>query len=339
MRVCIVPEYPMSLMTGGLQVQAIETYRALSVLSEQTQPELFNWSELEPPADLYHFVGFPSHLHRISQLVRQAKRPYLITLLFGCPRDPWVLWNARIRQYTKSHLLGRRERYNAITGAAAIIVITEADAAAAHTIYGIDRQRIHIVPNGVSDAFFHATPAAWHRKYGQAPFVLCVGAIQQRKNQLSLVQACNQAQLSVVLLGPVLPGERHYAEKVRGLVEQNQNFGGIWLEDLNNDNPLLPSAYAACRLFALLSSTETQPLSVMQAMAAKRPVLLLRAPYCADSLFRDLPVVPSLDASVISEHLRSAWERGKGAELSPSYSWPMVARKLSAIYKRCMRGA
>ena len=61
MPVCIVSEYPASLMTGGLQVQAEETCAALARLPG-VQAELFNWSERRALPDLYHFIGLPEHM-------------------------------------------------------------------------------------------------------------------------------------------------------------------------------------------------------------------------------------------------------------------------------------
>ena len=319
-------------MTGGLQVQAEETCRALNALEGRVEAELFNWSERRPLADLYHLIGFPTHLHRLTELLREAGRPYVLTLLFGSSREWLRLWLAGIRQRVNSQVLRRRERYDAIMNAAAIITITDADAAAARMIYGLESGRIHVVRNGVSEAYFQPGAQAWHLQFGAQPFVLCVGAIQPRKNQLLLLEACNELRLPGVLLGSVLPGEKEYAARVAVAVQQNEAFGGRWLQHLRNDDPLLPSAYGACRLFALLSAAETQPLSVMQAMAARKPVLLLRAPYVQDPLFCPLPTVGSPERESVAKALSQAWEQGAPTELPRDYSWLEVARRLEGIY-------
>ena len=331
MRVCIIPEYPMSLMTGGMQVIARETCLALKAIGQES--ELFSWSQERPPADFYHFMGFPQHLARIAHLVRQAGRPYVITMLFrgGAPSRS-NLYAAKIRQYIKSRILGQRELYQAVHGAVAITTYTQGDALAAHSIFGVNKNLIHIIEGGIDNAFFSPSPAAWHEQFGPRPFVLCVGAIQLRKNQLLLLEACNLAQLPVVLLGPVLPGERSYSEKVAASMKANERYGGRWLTTLQNEDPLLPSAYAACRLYALLSADETQPLSVMQAMAARKPVQLLRASYADDSLFSHLPAVASSAVPEVAEALKAAWQQQAPTSLSPTYSWESVARKFQKLY-------
>jgi glycosyltransferase involved in cell wall biosynthesis len=337
MRVCIVPEYPMSLMTGGLQVQAVETRNALSSLGGNMSAELFEWSKTGIPCDLYHFIGFPGHLHRIAELVHQAGRPYIVTMLFGGVRNPFQLRKAAARRWIGSNVLGKKDRDNAILRAACVVTITEADAAAAHIIYGVVKAKIEVVPNGLPEDFFKCTSETWHKAYGNKDFVLCVGAVQQRKAQLLLAQVCNRVKLPLVLLGPVLPGEAEYGQRVGDAMRENEALGGRWLQHLRNEDALLLSAHAACRVFALLSNDETQPLSVMQAMAARKPVLLRDAPYADDKLFRQLPRVPSTDVSVVADALYEIWQNGKATELSPDYSWQNVARRLQVIYGRMLK--
>jgi glycosyltransferase involved in cell wall biosynthesis len=172
--------------------------------------------------------------------------------------------------------------------------------------------------------------------YGEKEFVLCVGAVHQRKNQFLLAQICNHLKLPVVLLGPVLPGEAEYGRRVGEAMQENQQFGGRWLQHLQNQDELLQSAYAACRVFALLSHTETQPISVLQAMAARKPVLLLRAPYTDDKLFRNIPKALSQDSQVIEDLLKTAWRSRQATELSTDFGWQGIARRLQSVYKRTL---
>lgn len=334
MRVCIVPEYPLSLMTGGLQVQALRTFDALSALGGDVDPELFDWSKTASASDLYHFIGFPPYLVRIAELVRQMGRPYVLTLLFGSNRDPISLWAAAGRRFFASEILRKRGRSDAIRRAARVITITDSDAEAAHVIYGLQQNQIEVVPNGVATEFFEGNPQAWHLKFGEQPFVLCVGAIQTRKGQLLLAQACNCLQLPLVLLGPVLPGERAYGQRVEQEMRENQRFGGQWLRTLTNNDPLLHSAYAACRIFALLSSDETQPLSVMEAMASHKPVLLLRAPYTKERLFKNLTMITSATLTSAIHGLKEIWDHPQFTDLPKCYTWPSVANQLKTIYRR-----
>lgn len=332
MRVCIVPEYPASLMTGGLQVQAAETCAALARI-KGVEAELFNWSELRPLPDLYHFIGLPEHMNRITELVRQAGRPYLCTLLFGGSPDALRLRLAGVRHRLKAAVLRQGARRCALRGAARILTITPGDAQAARTIYGLAPERVTVVPNGVADAFFDAPTEPWRSQHGDQPFILCVGAIQARKNQALLLRAASAARLPVTLIGPVLPGEESYGREVAAAARDNAGLGGRWIPGLAAADPLLVSAYGACRVFALLSGEETQPLSVLQAMAARKPVLLGAARYLADEPFRGLPAVPARSVESVASALRRAWGEAQPASLNRAFTWHAVAEQLQALYR------
>lgn len=337
MRVCIVPEYPVSLMTGGLQVQAFDTYKALQQFAPEVQVSLFNWSENRELADVYHFIGFPPYMSRVMELVRHAGKPYVITMLFGCPTSRLTLCFATMRRWMKSEIFRLRSRQDAILNASAIITITHTDARALRMIHGISPDKIHVVPNGIDDAFFDATPDAWRKTFGDLPFILTVGAVQPRKNQLMLLQAANKIKLPVVIIGPVLPGWEEYATKVEIEQKINTAYGGRWLRELTNENPLLPSAYAACRLFVLLSSEETQPLSVLQAMAAKKPILLLKASYANEPPFDKLPKTTGQNIEVVALDLKKNFERGIQTSLPDEFRWKNVVNKLVTIYKQAVK--
>ena len=153
MRVCIIPEFPASLMTGGLQVQASETFQALSALGEGFSAGLFNWSENEPLPDVYHFIGFPTYLHRIAELIHHAGRPYVITVLLGSTGNRARRWLASARHFANAHVLRQRQSRDAFNRAAAVLTITETEAAAVRLLYRLEAARVQVVPHGVSERF------------------------------------------------------------------------------------------------------------------------------------------------------------------------------------------
>lgn len=331
MRVCVVPEFPLNLMTGGLQVQAVETCAAVAAVGGDIQCELFDWSSRQPLADVYHFIGMPPHMVRIAELVAAQRRPFLVTLLLGAP-SPGAVRLATARSWLKSVLARGHSLRNLLHAAARVITITEAEAEAARRIGGLDPQRLAIVPHGVGAAFFQREVQPWQALHGSEPFILCVGAVQPRKNQLLLSQAANELRLPLVLIGPVLPGAEGYAEQVGVEMKRNETFGGCWIRGLDRGDPLLVAAHHACRLFALLSAEETQPISVLQAMAAARPVLLLRAAYTRQAPFAQLACAPDATLSAVRTALQQAWTEAVPAQLAEDFAWPNVAAKLRKLY-------
>lgn len=337
MRVCIVPEYPESLMTGGVQVQARETCRALVKVG--VDAEMFVWSGSRPLASIYHFIGFPQHLACVADLMREGGKPYVCTILAGSVRNPWRIRVARgMFAISKRMFRARRQYYHALAHASAVIAITPADRAVLRQVYRVPNDRLFVVPNGVSEPFRVALPTPWQQVHGEAPFVLCVGAVQPRKNQLLLLRICNELKIPMVLLGAILPGEAIYARQVAEAAKVNAEFGGKWVQHLQQDDPLLPSAFAACKAFILLSRSETQPLSVLQAMAARRPILLAQASYTSEYPFDGLVQTGCSNHARLREAVRRVWSAGQATELPPEFSWDNVATSLWGIYTQILDG-
>jgi len=142
--------------------------------------------------------------------------------------------------------------------------------------------------------------------------------------------------LPVVLIGPELPGWEDYAKKVEDEQKINSAYGGRWIKNLTNENPLLASAYASCRLFVLLSTDETQPLSILQAMAVKKPVLLLKASYTNEPPFNKIPTITAQNIQSVAADLKKHWERGVVVPLPEDYRWRNVALKLKSIYEKAI---
>lgn len=327
-RICIVPEFPLSLMTGGTLVQATETRRALAAYTPGLRFELFNWSEVDTPADCYHFIGLPKYLAGLCSLIARMQKPYVLTLLMGGERSGrWRM--AACRRRAASWLGWSREHQQAIERASALIAITADDAALISAIYQIAPDRIQIVPVAVSEFYFGATPDLWTRQYGTEPFVLCVGAIQQRKNQLLLARVCNSLRLPLVLVGAVLRGQDAYAMEVKSAMTENEKLGGRWLQC---DDALLSSAYAACKIFVLLSASETQPASVLQAMALGKPVMLASAPYARGYPFKTILQTNWREEPEVMSDLEQTWNNGIATLLPQEFTWSKVSAKLASIY-------
>ena len=212
-------------------------------------------------------------------------------------------------------------------------VITVVDTDKSSDVGNVEKILAGLIAEKKADAFFTCPPEPWRSRHGDQPFILCVGAVQRRKQQALLLRAANAARLPVVLIGPVLPGEHAYGEQVAVAARENATLGGRWIPGLAAADPLLMSAYGNCRMFVLLSQEETQPLSVLQALAARKPVLLSMAGYVANEPFAGLPVVPTTNVETVAAALRRAWEEARPTALERSYSWHAVAEQLLALYR------
>jgi glycosyltransferase involved in cell wall biosynthesis len=231
--------------------------------------------------------------------------------------------------------------------AAAILTVSEFSRAAIAKAFQLDPDRITVAPNAASPCFRPISrPAAadWARlRYGlNAPFILTVGDLQPRKNQIGLVRAFAdmvrahpEVRHHLVLSGK----DTWHGSQVRKAAAASGVADRIHFTGFVTDEDLL-QLYNACELFVFPSFYEGFGLPVLEAMACGRAVAcsnvsavpevadaagILFNPHSTDEIARAM-----LDLILDSE-LRGRVER-LGLQRATHFSWQEAARRTLEVY-------
>jgi glycosyltransferase involved in cell wall biosynthesis len=205
--------------------------------------------------------------------------------------------------------------------------------------YGLDSGRMHVVPNGVEERFVDAKPDQFVAKYGVRDFVLCVGRIDGRKNQLGLLRALRGLSAPIVIIGEPVLGQESYFEECRREAGPNVHFLG----KIEHGSPLLASAYAAAGALVLPSYIETPGLCALEAGLAGTP-LVITEQGCTREYFGEHARYVSPDSP---EQIRSAVEavlgnrkdaRALQERIHGRYLWKHAAEATRAGYERALAG-
>jgi len=234
----------------------------------------------------------------------------------------------------------------AITEPAAHVCVSEGVSAELAAGWGIHAE---VIPNGVradrfaaaadSDSAAREARADWRRMLGADPLVLTVGGIEPRKGTLDLVEAMaavtawHPGARLVVAGGETLFDYRAYRAEVEA------RAGRLGVQPLVL-GPVadhgLPALVAACDVFALASIKEGFGLAAMEALAARRPVVLRDLPVFAE-VFGHTAVFGS-DAPGIADAILAALEHppeaGPGARLAADHTWHRAAVAHLDLYRR-----
>ena len=198
------------------------------------------------------------------------------------------------------------------------------------------RTSFTLVPHGV-DAFSFASATArdFTDRYELADFILCVGSVEPRKNQLILTEAARHLDRKIVLVGPSHPSERAYLELCRAC-------GGDALIHIDQiPRELVASAYKAAAVHVLPSFAEGSSLATMEAAAAGCDIVTSNRgselEYYGDLVRTCDPLSPSSIRNAIEYALRDTRGERLAAHML-GFSWFRTAEATLGAYSRTLGG-
>jgi glycosyltransferase involved in cell wall biosynthesis len=232
--------------------------------------------------------------------------------------------------------------------AARILTGSEFSRSSILKVYGdLDEDKVVVVPNAAASEFRpisreSAAVAVRERLSIAAPFVLSVGDLQPRKNQIGLIKAFArlvnaypQLKQNLVLAGKEtwFADQVHKAARESGVSDRIQFFGFV------SDDDLL-QLYNACDLFVFPSFYEGFGLPALEAMACGRAIAcshtsalpevvdgaaILFDPYALDEIVRALADL------LLDRELRARTER-LGLQRAAHFSWQKTAQRTLEVF-------
>jgi glycosyltransferase involved in cell wall biosynthesis len=237
--------------------------------------------------------------------------------------------------------------------AAMVLTVSEFSRDAILRAYDISPDKVRAIPNAANPDFRivgreRALSAARETLGFQAPFVLSVGDLQPRKNQIGLIAAFSklltvhpQLKHHLVLTGK----ETWFTPRVRAAALSSGFADRIHFTGFVSDNDLL-ELYNACDCFVFPSFYEGFGLPILEAMACGRAVACSNTsamPEVADGagLFFNPHSIDDIKRSMadilLDAELRSRMER-LGVQRAAQFSWQKSARATLRVYEEVVAG-
>ncbi len=173
--------------------------------------------------------------------------------------------------------------------------------------------------------------ALFERTFGVRDFVLCVGRLESRKNQLMLLKALEDCDIPVVLAAGGFSYQPEYEHAVRSFKRRGKT---LVLDRLSPE--MLAAAYAACRIHVLPSWYELPGLVSLEAASFGRNVVVTRtgtsADYMGDVAFFCSPSdEDSIFSAVMAAYHSPA--RPNLVEMAKSYTWERATNQTVRVYQ------
>ncbi len=175
---------------------------------------------------------------------------------------------------------------------------------------------------------------AFVKQYGVKDFVLCVGRFESRKNQLMVLKALENSDLTVVFAGGGFTYQPDYTEAVRSFKRKGRT---IVLDRLSPE--MLASAYAACRVHVLASWFELPGLVSLEAASYGKNIVATRTGTTADYLGATAFYCSPWDEDSIESAITAAYYspvRPGLTEMAARYTWDATVDQTLGCYEKVL---
>jgi len=250
----------------------------------------------------------------------------------------------------RARAVHKRGAHIAAAEAARIIVPSRSTALDVEEFYGVERERIRVVPHGVDFADLGAAARAavgdagkrWERRGIAEPYVLWIGTQEQRKNVVAVLDAfahvaARHPELSLVLHGP----NGWLGDEVgEGLQQRGLHSRTIVSEGSLPRNELA-ALYARASAFIYPSLYEGFGMPVLEAMACRTPVVTSNISALPETAGDAALLVDPLDDVALAEAIARIMEdpvlaedlAQRGQKRARALTWGETARRTWAIYE------
>lgn len=209
--------------------------------------------------------------------------------------------------------------------------------------FGIPKERYSVIPNAIDEVIAkfqmeQPTPEKY-KQYDGA--IICVGRIEPRKNQLSLVRALDQSGYKLVLVGAVSENQKQYFGEIKEIMDRNSSF--YYIPKIENSE--LYQLYKVCKVSTLPSWLDTPGLVSLEA-ASMGCNLAISSKGSTTEYFGEYAeyCLPD-DIAGIREAVDRAYIKSKDENLRKrifsNYTWKVAGKKTLECYETILleRGA
>ena len=305
-----------------------------------------DWAATVADADLVHFHGiWQEHTRRGGRIARRRNIPYLIAA-HGM-LEPWALRHKALKKQVYTALVEGRN----LRGASCLHALSRPEVGHLRAVAA--RTPVAWIPNGVDLAPFDDLPPraeleGFYPELAGKTVALFYGRLHLKKGLDLLVGALaalleDHPDLHLVLAGnddgalaPTLA--RAEALGVRDRITAIGHASGGFARQV----------WGAADLFALPSYSEGFSMAILEALAARVPVLATTACHFPELAEADAGLVVAPTADAVTAGLRNLLERSRADRaaladrgrrlVERNYTWDEVAARLTAVYDWMLGG-
>jgi glycosyltransferase involved in cell wall biosynthesis len=290
-----------------------------------------------------------------AALARREHAALAHTHYFVSPRlrCPAVVTVHDVSYARAPELFSRRDRSllrfvrGSVRRAERVIAVSEFTRADIVDVYGLDSAKVVAIPNGVADRFRPLADASdrVHARFGiNRPYMLCVGALQARKNVPLAIEAYARLMGSgtdceLVVAG----GDKGGRLDVLDAILRARLTGRVHLVGHVEDDEL-PALYSGAQALVFPSLYEGFGLPALESMACGTPVIASNTTGLAEAVGDAGVTIDPRSVEELTEAMRSVLtddalrERlvAAGRARAADFTWARTAAATAAVYRAAL---
>lgn len=337
--------YPSAFQNiGGGEILLLKTKEYLE--KEGIYCKLFDmWNDKLDDFDILHVIGTVKDSLGLMQTAKNKKLKIVVDPVFfstferaihehGGIANKAVAFMRHLTKVVCPYFPSGRRKMMLL--ADAIIPNSHVELKQLKRLFAIPENKMHVIPNCVDADFESGDEKPFVSKYKVKDFILSVGRIEPRKNQLNLIKALRGIDSPLVIIGDPVSDYKDYYEECKK--EGLNNV--IFINRIDHADPMLKSAYKACKCFVSQGWFETPGLAAMEAALAGANIATTDKG-CAKEYFKDLVEYfsPS-DVPGIRIAVEKAMRKDRGSDLKGyiknNFLWNIAAQKNIEIYNKVL---
>ena len=292
-KVRMVPVQPHCFLYGGFDIQMSRTLDVLRAIGVDAKP--LDYWDRSNDFDVLHVWGFEYQHENLLRIAKDYEKKIVVS-----PLLPYITpWRVTQEYVGLNYRAKRIAKY-----IDKLIVVNELQANTAVRLYGFNPKSVEIVPTMIDPIFFQNETT--HISKAAEKYLICIGNILPRKNQLNLAKAALMANCSIIFVGRILGGHEDYAEQFQSEIIKSNKIA--WYKDI--DWGQLFNLIKNSSGVAVPSFEECQPASALEAIALGKPIMMANRPYAFQKIFHGALIINPKSISGMAKGLIQILEDG-----------------------------
>ena len=317
---------------GGMQTKIKGYIDHMSPLAEIKK--FYKWTDIIDDYDIIHIFMASSEECGLVKYAKGKKKPIVVSSVISPSGGLKVSYNQIANRLLHIHS-GYWMQGFVMQNADYVITETNLEKKFICKHYHLSPEKVVVIPNAVAPpkgidglSFSELTGIT-------GKFILQVGRFDPNKNQLRTIQAVNNSDMQLVLIGGPDKDNLSYFEQCKAIAGANVHFLG-WVD---HDSPILGTAFRDAQTLVIPSQKEIFGNSMFEAgIHGTNLVVTSSLPLDEWAFEKYCLVVNPTDSSDIRNKLKESYEMPKNIDLQQiiirDFSWEYVTRTHMGIYKK-----